>query len=120
MKNKTRDIAILKSIGVLNKSITKIFFLVGVTIGTTATIFGILLGVLFSLYIENIRQFLSYTFNISLFPEEIYFLSKMPTEINLVSILIISVCSILITIIVSIYPAIKASKLDPVKGLKYE
>ncbi len=120
VKNKTRDIAILKSIGVLNKSITKIFFLVGVTIGTTATIFGILLGVLFSLYIENIRQFLSYTFNISLFPEEIYFLSKMPTEINLVSILIISVCSILITIIVSIYPAIKASKLDPVKGLKYE
>ena len=120
VKNKTRDIAILKSIGVLNKSITKIFFLVGVTIGTTATIFGIFLGVLFSLYIENIRQFLSYTFNISLFPEEIYFLSKMPTEINLVSILIISVCSILITIIVSIYPAIKASKLDPVKGLKYE
>ena len=120
VKNKTRDIAILKSIGVLNKSITKIFFLVGVTIGTTATIFGILLGVLFSLYIENIRQFLSYTFNISLFPEEIYFLSKMPTEINLVSILIISICSILITIIVSIYPAIKASKLDPVKGLKYE
>ena len=120
VKNKTRDIAILKSIGVLNKSITKIFFLVGVTIGTTATMFGILLGVLFSLYIENIRQFLSYTFNISLFPEEIYFLSKMPTEINLVSILIISVCSILITIIVSIYPAIKASKLDPVKGLKYE
>ena len=120
VKNKTRDIAILKSIGVLNKSITKIFFLVGVTIGTTATMFGILLGVLFSLYIENIRQFLSYTFNISLFPEEIYFLSKMPTEINFVSILIISVCSILITIIVSIYPAIKASKLDPVKGLKYE
>ena len=120
VKNKTRDIAILKSIGVLNKSITKIFFLVGVTIGTTATIFGILLGALFSFYIENIRQFLSYTFNISLFPEEIYFLSKMPTEINFVSILIISVCSILITIIVSIYPAIKASKLDPVKGLKYE
>ena len=120
VKNKTRDIAILKSIGVLNKSITKIFFLVGVTIGTTATIFGILLGALFSFYIENIRQFLSYTFNISLFPEEIYFLSKMPTEINLVSILIISICSILITIIVSIYPAIKASKLDPVKGLKYE
>ena len=120
VKNKTRDIAILKSIGVLNKSITKIFFLVGVTIGTTATIFGIFLGVMFSLYIENIREFLSYTFNISLFPEEIYFLSKMPTEINSISILIISACSIAITIVVSIYPAIKASKLDPVQGLKYE
>jgi len=120
VKNKTKDIAILKSIGVLNKSITKIFFLVGVIIGTTATFFGIFLGVVFSLYIENLREFLSYTFNISLFPEEIYFLSTMPSEINPTSIFIISMCSIFITIIVSIFPAIKASKLDPVKGLKYE
>ena len=120
VKNKTKDIAILKSIGVLNKSIIKIFFLVGVIIGTTATFFGIFLGVLFSLYIENLREFLSNTFNISLFPEEIYFLSTMPSEINPTSIFIISMCSIFITIIVSIFPAIKASKLDPVKGLKYE
>ena len=120
VKNKTRDIAILKSIGVLNKSITKIFFLVGVIIGTTATTFGIFMGVLFSLYIENFRQLLSDTFNISLFPEEIYFLSTMPSEINSISIIIISLCSIFITIVVSIFPAIKASKLDPVQGLKYE
>ena len=120
VKNKTKDIAILKSIGVLNKSIIKIFFLVGVIIGTTATLFGIFLGVLFSLYIENLREFLSSTFNISLFPEEIYFLSTMPSEINPTSIFIISLSSIFITIIVSIFPAIKASKLDPVKGLKYE
>ncbi|MDA9616158.1 lipoprotein-releasing ABC transporter permease subunit [Candidatus Pelagibacter sp.] len=120
VKNKTKDIAILKSIGVMNKSITKIFFLVGVVIGTTATLFGIFLGVLFSLYVENLREFLSKTFNISLFPEEIYFLSTMPSEINPTSIIIISLCSIFITIIVSIFPAIKASKLDPVKGLKYE
>ena len=120
VKNKTKDIAILKSIGVLNKSITKIFFLVGFTIGTSATFFGIFLGVIFSLYIENLRAFLSSTFNISLFPEEIYFLSTMPSEINLKSIFIISICSIFITTIVSIFPAIKASKLDPVKGLKYE
>ncbi|MDB3949427.1 ABC transporter permease [Candidatus Pelagibacter sp.] len=120
VKNKTRDIAILKSIGVLNKSIIKIFFLVGVIIGTTATFFGIFLGVIFSLYVENLREFLSNTFNISLFPEEIYFLSTLPSEINPKSIFIISLCSIFITIIVSIFPAIKASKLDPVKGLKYE
>ena len=108
VKNKTRDIAILKSIGVLNKSIIKIFFLVGIIIGTTATFFGIFLGVmLFSLYIENLREFLSNTFNISLFPEEIYFLSTMPSEINPKSIFIISICSIFITIIVSIFPAIK-------------
>ena len=120
VKNKTRDIAILKSIGVLNKSIVKIFFLIGVIIGTSATIFGIFLGVIFSLYIENFRQFLSSTFNISLFPEEIYFLSKMPSEINLSSIFLISICSIIITILVSIFPAFKAAKLDPIKSLKYE
>ena len=120
VKNKTRDIAILKSIGVLNKSIIKIFFLVGVTIGTSATIFGIFLGVTFSIYIENFRQFLSSVFNISLFPEEIYFLSKMPSEINPTSIILISVCSIFITILVSIFPAFKAAKLDPIKSLKYE
>ena len=120
VKNKTRDIAILKSIGVLNKSIVKIFFLVGVIIGTSATIFGIILGVVFSMYVENFRQFLSNVFNISLFPEEIYFLSTMPSEINPSSIFIISLCSILITIIVSIFPALKAAKLDPVQTLKYE
>ena len=120
VKNKTRDIAILKSIGVLNKSIVKIFFLIGIIIGTSATIFGIFLGVTFSLYVENLRQFLSSTFNISLFPEEIYFLSKMPSEINVSSILMISICSIFITIVVSIFPALRAAKLDPIKALKYE
>ena len=120
VKNKTRDIAILKSIGVQNNSITKIFFMVGFFIGTSATVFGIFLGVIFSIYIENIRFFLSSIFNISLFPEEIYFLSKMPSEININSIVIIALCSIIITILVSIYPAIQASKQDPIKSLKYE
>ena len=120
VKNKTKDIAILKSIGVQNYSIKKIFFMVGFVIGLTATAFGVILGILFSIYIENFRLFLSDIFNIQIFPEEIYFLSKMPSEINLSFILIISLISIIITSIVSLYPAVKASKLDTVKSLKYE
>ena len=120
VKNKTKDIAILKSIGVQNNSIAKIFFLVGFIIGLFATLTGIVLGVAFSIYIEEIRILLSQIFNIQIFPEEIYFLSKMPSEINLFSILVIGFVSICITILVSLYPAIKASNLDPVKSLKYE
>ena len=120
VKNKTREIAILKSIGVKNNSIRKIFFLVGFIIGTFATVFGVILGVLFSIYIEKIRQFVSNLFNITLFPEEIYFLSTMPYEIDLKSILLISICSILSTCLVSLFPAIKASNLDTIKSLKYE
>ncbi len=120
VKNKTRDIGILKSIGVSSKSIKKIFFLVGFFIGTSATLFGVVVGTLFSIYIENIRQFISNVFGISLFPEDIYILNSMPSEINLNSIIIISLCSIIATILVSIYPASKASSLDTVKTLKYE
>ena len=120
VKNKTRDIAILKSIGVQNNSITRIFFMVGFIIGSSATLFGIFLGVMFSVYIEKIRFFISSIFNVSLFPEEIYFLSKMPSEINIFSIFIIAICSIFVTILVSIFPAKQAAKQDPIKSLKYE
>jgi len=120
VKNKTREIAILKSIGVKNYSIRKIFFLVGFIIGCSATIFGVILGIIFSVYIENIRQFISNLFNITLFPEEIYFLSTMPYELDFKSILLISICSIISTCLVSLFPAIKASNLDTIKSLKYE
>ena len=120
VKNKTREIAILKSVGVKNRSIRKIFFFVGFTIGTSATLFGVILGILFSVYIENIRQFISNLFNINLFPEEIYFLSKMPYQLDIKSILLISICSIISTCLVSLFPAIKASNLDTIKSLKYE
>jgi lipoprotein-releasing system permease protein len=120
VKNKTRDIGILKSIGVSSKSIKKIFFFVGFFIGTSATLFGVIFGTLFSYYIENIRQFISNIFGVTLFPEDIYILNSMPSEINISSIIIISLCSIIATILVSIYPASKASSLDTVKTLKYE
>ena len=120
VKNKTKEIAILRTLGVSQKSIAKIFFLVGFSIGFFATLTGVLLGVLFSHNIEKIRTLLSNLFNITLFPEEIYFLSKMPSEIDFNSILIITLCSLGITALVSIFPSYSASKLDPIKALKYE
>jgi len=120
VKNKTKEIAILRTLGVSKASIAKIFFLTGFTIGFLATITGITIGVLFSYYIEEIRVLITSIFNVRLFPEEIYFLSQMPSEINLRYIIIISIFSLLITFLATIFPSLSAAKLDPVKALKYE
>ena len=80
VKNKTKEVAILKTLGFSSYSINKIFFITGSTIGAAGTIFGVFLGVLFSYYVENIRLFLSSAFNIEIFPAEIYFLSQMPSK----------------------------------------
>jgi len=120
VKNKTKEIAILRTLGISKTSISKIFFLTGFTIGFLATITGVIIGILFSYYIEEIRVLLTSIFNIRLFPEEIYFLSQMPSEINLGYIFIISLFSLLITFLATIFPSLSAAKLDPVKALKYE
>ena len=120
VKNKTKEIAILRTLGVSKNSIAKIFFLVGFTIGSFATFTGVTFGVLFSYYIEEIRILITSIFNVRLFPEEIYFLSQMPSEINLFYILVISFFSLLITFLATILPSLSAAKLDPIKALKYE
>ncbi len=120
VKNKTREIAILRTLGISKNSISRIFFLIGFTIGLLATITGVTIGILFSYYIEEIRVLITSIFNIRLFPEEIYFLSQMPSEINLGYILIISFFSLLITFLATIFPSLSAAKLDPIKALKYE
>ena len=120
VKNKTKEIAILRTLGVSKTSIAKIFFLTGFTIGFLATITGITIGVLFSYYIEEIRVLITSIFNVQLFPEEIYFLSQMPSEINFGYIIVISLFSLLITFLATIFPSLSAAKLDPVKALKYE
>ena len=120
VKNKTKEIAILRTLGVSKTSVAKIFFLTGFTIGFLATITGITIGVLFSYYIEEIRVLITSIFNVRLFPEEIYFLSQMPSEINFGYIIVISLFSLLITFLATIFPSLSAAKLDPVKALKYE
>jgi len=120
VKNKTREIAILRTLGISRNSIAKIFFLTGFTIGLLATMTGVIFGILFSYYIEEIRMLITSIFNIKLFPEEIYFLSKMPSEINIPYIFMISFFSLLITFLATIFPSFSAAKLDPIKALKYE
>ncbi len=120
IKNKTKEIAIFKTLGLSNQSITKSFFLTGFTIGFLASIAGVIFGVIFSFYIEDIRFFISSTFNLEIFPEDIYYLDKLPSEINPISILIIFLFSIIVTAVASFFPAKAVSKMDTIKALKYE
>ena len=120
IKNKTKEIAILKTLGFTNRSIKKTFFLTGLTIGFFATLSGILLGILFSMNIEKIRTFLSKVFNLEIFPSDIYFLDELPYEINFYSILIIFIISLIISAIASYLPATKISKMNTFRALRYE
>ena len=120
IKNKTKEIAILKTLGISNKSIKKSFFLTGLVIGFLATIGGVILGILFSLNIEKLRIFLSKVFNLEIFPSDIYFLDKLPSEINFNSVLIVFIVSIIISAIASYLPAMKISKMSTFRALRYE
>ena len=120
IKNKTKEIAILKTLGLNNTSIKKSFFLTGFTIGFFATISGIVLGLIFSFNIEKVRVFLATVFKLEIFPSDIYFLEKLPSEISLSSIFIIFILSILVSAIASYIPARHISKMKTFRALKYE
>ena len=120
IKNKTKEIAILKTLGLSNKSIKKSFFLTGLTIGFLATTSGIILGILVSINIEKLRIFLSSVFNFEIFPSDIYFLDKLPSEINFNSVLIIFIISLIISAIASYLPAMRISKMNTFRALRYD
>ncbi len=120
IKNKTKEIAIIKTLGLSENSIIKSFFLTGFVIGFLATITGVFFGVIFSIYIDEIRNFLSMVFGINIFPSDVYYLEKMPSEINFISVSIIFFLSLLITSLASYFPAKTISKMKTTDGLKYE
>ena len=120
IKNKTKEIAILKTLGLSNNSIKKSFFLTGFTIGLSATITGIFLGIIFSLNIEKIRNILSNFFNFEIFPSDVYLLEQLPSEINFYSILIIFIFSLIISSLASYLPAMGISKMKTFRALKYD
>ena len=118
IKNKSKEIAILRSIGFLKSSICKIFIISGAAIGFLGILFGVLFGIIISYNLENIRLFLNDYLNISIFPPEIYFLNQLPSYVNFNSVFLIALFSFIIVLIASFFPALNASKLDPVKNLK--
>ena len=120
IKNKTKEIAILKTLGLSNKSIKKSFFLTGFTIGFLSTITGIIIGVIFAINIEKIRYILSKVFNLEIFPSDVYFLEQLPSEINIFSIFVIFLFSISISALASYIPAFGISKMKTFRALKYE
>ena len=120
IKNKTKEIAILKTLGLSNASIKKSFFLTGFTIGFFATITGIIIGVVFSVNIEKIRIFLTNTFNFEIFPSDVYFLDQLPSEINIYSIFIIFIFSLAISALASYLPAMVISNMKTFRALKYD
>ena len=120
IKNKTKEIAILKTLGLSNNSIKKSFFLTGFTIGFSATVVGVLFGIIFSKNIEKIRIFLSKVLNLEIFPSDVYFLEKLPSEINFSSIFLIFIFSLIISALASYLPAMIISKMKTFRALKYD
>jgi len=120
VKEKNKDIGILKTFGLSDFSILKIFSTIGILIGVIGAIFGVLLGIIFSININHIQKYLERILDTKLFAEEIYFLSSLPSEIKIEEVLIVFFTSIFISILSTIFPAIRSAKIDPIKTIRNE
>ena len=120
VKDKGKDIAIMRTMGASRAMMLRIFILTGMSIGVAGTMAGALLGILFATNIEGIRRFLENMTNTELFADEIYFLSKLPAIIEWEEVIVVVGMALVISIAATIYPAWRASRLDPVEALRYE
>ncbi|THF52317.1 lipoprotein-releasing ABC transporter permease subunit [Allorhizobium terrae] len=120
VKDKSRDIAILKTMGATSNSVLRIFFMTGAAIGIAGTFAGVVLGVIVCLNIESIREFFSWVSGTILFDPQLYFLSKLPADMSFGETVSVILMSLTLSFIATIFPAWRAARLDPVQALRYE
>ena len=118
VKDKNKEIGILRTLGVSQSSLMKIFILIGSTIGILGISSGTFLGIIFCRNIKKIQNLLESILNVNLFSPEIYYLSNLPARINYYEVIFIIIISLFLTIIATIYPAIKSSRINPINVIR--
>jgi len=120
VKDKGSDIAILRTMGASQGAIMRVFLITGAAIGVVGTLTGLVVGLVICLNIESIRQFLSWLTNTELFSPELYFLSRLPAEIDVGETVAVVVMALTLSFLATLYPSWRAARLDPVEALRYE
>jgi lipoprotein-releasing system permease protein len=120
VKDKGSDIAILRTMGATQGSIMRVFLITGASIGVVGTLMGFCVGLLVSSNIESIRQFMSWLLNMDLFPGELYFLSRLPAELDVGETTAVVIMALALSLLATLYPSWRAARLDPVEALRYE
>jgi len=120
VKDKSSSIAILRTMGATRGSIMRVFFITGASIGVVGTLAGLMLGVVVCLNIESIREFIAYATNTDLFSPDVYFLSRLPADMDLREVATVVIMALSLSVLATIYPSWRAARLDPVDALRYE